>query len=237
MTQPTLRHKGLVAGLGLAIVLSGGPTSAAPASAPSATASTSTSDAIPTSRTTPAPALLAQVRLRLADAPVLKGNFEQRKSVKGFRHPLVSRGEFLVARERGVLWHTREPFASELVITRDRLLSRQASGAVDTQVDAAREPGIRAVNEMLFALMSADLEVLAQRFQIGGALQGTAGWRLVLTPRDAALAQWVARIELEGDRFVQQVRLFEAGGDSSAITLSGHATSASLRREDGARFD
>jgi hypothetical protein len=184
-----------------------------------------------------APSLLEQVRRRLADAPVLKGSFEQRKTVKGFRQPLVSRGDFIVARDRGVLWHTREPFASELVITRDRLLSRQAGGAVDTQVDAAREPGIRAVNEMLFALMAADFDVLAQRFQIEGALQGAAAWRLVLTPKDAALAQWVARIELEGDRFVRLVRLAEAGGDSSAIALSGQATATSLSREDGARFD
>ncbi|MGE5866657.1 MAG: outer membrane lipoprotein carrier protein LolA [Rhizobacter sp.] len=184
-----------------------------------------------------APSLLEQVRRRLADAPVLKGSFEQRKTVKGFRQPLVSRGDFLVARDRGVLWHTREPFASELVITRDRLLSRQAGGVVDTQVDAAREPGIRAVNEMLFALMAADFDVLAQRFHIDGALQGAAAWRLVLTPKDAALAQWVARIELDGDRFVRQVRLAEAGGDSSAIALSGQATATSLSREDGARFD
>ena len=168
---------------------------------------------------------------------MLKGAFEQRKSVKGFRNPLLSRGEFLVARDRGVVWATREPFASQLVVTRDRLLSKQADGTIDTRVDAEHEPGIRAVNEMLFALMAADLPALSGRFQIESALVGKDAWRLALQPRDAALARWVTRIDLDGDRFVRKVRFTEAGGDSSEITLSAHAISPVLARDDAARFD
>ena len=39
---------------------------------------------------------------RLKASPVLKGEFEQTKTLKGFKNPLVSRGEFLVARGQGV---------------------------------------------------------------------------------------------------------------------------------------
>ena len=87
--------------------------------------------------------VLAQVRRRLADSPVLKGAFEQRKTVKGFRNPLVSRGDFLVARDRGVVWATREPFASQLIVTRDRLLSKQADGSVMVR------PGATVVHDRL----------------------------------------------------------------------------------------
>lgn len=184
-----------------------------------------------------APGLLAQVRQRLTDAAVLRGEFEQRKTLKGFKNPLLSRGDFLVARERGVIWRTREPFASALIVTRDRLLSRQADGSVGTQVDAHNEPGIRAINEMLFALMAADLGALSKRFRIEGELLGAAAWRLALVPRDAALAQWLTRIELEGDRFVRSVRLTEAQGDHSAITLSAQAVGSALASEEAARFD
>jgi len=181
--------------------------------------------------------LLAQVRQRLADAPVLKGTFEQRKAVKGFRNPLLSRGDFLVARDRGVIWATREPFPSALIVTHDRLLSRQADGTVNTKVDASHEPGIRAVNEMLFALMSANLAVLSTRFEIEGSLAGKDAWRLVLRPREAALSQWISRIELDGDRFVRKVRITEASGDSSDILLAGHATATTMTSDDAARFN
>ncbi len=183
------------------------------------------------------PAVLAQVRQRLADAPVVRGEFEQRKTLKGFKNPLVSRGAFLVARERGVWWQTREPFVSSLVVTRERLLSRQADGSVGTQVNASSEPGIRAINEMLFALMSADLAQLAQRFRIEGQLAGKDGWSLVLVPREGALAQWVSRIELDGDRLVRHVRFVETVGDSSDIRFSALAGAAALSREEAARFD
>ena len=182
-------------------------------------------------------ALLSQVRQRLVDAPVLKGTFEQRKSIKGFRNPLLSHGDFLVARDRGVVWATREPFASALIVTRDRLLSRQADGTVNTKVDASHEPGIRAVNEMLFALMSANLTALSARFDIDGSLVGKDGWKLVLRPREAALSQWVSLIELDGDRFVRKVRFSEASGDNSEIVLAGHATSTALTPDDAARFN
>ncbi len=183
------------------------------------------------------PAIVAQVRQRLVEAPVLRGEFEQRKTVKGFKNPLLSRGDFIVARERGVLWHTREPFASTLLLTREKLLSRAADGSVAMKLDAREEPGLRAINELLFALMAADLPALVQRFRIEGELQGADGWRLQLTPRDAAVAQWVSRIELEGDHHVRGVRLSEAQGDASVIRFSALATAASLTREEAARFE
>jgi len=185
----------------------------------------------------PVPAVAAQARQRMADAAVVRGEFEQRKTIKSFRNPLVSRGSFLVARDRGVIWQTREPFASSLVVTRDRLLSRQSDGTVVGRVSARDEPGLRAINEMLFALMAADLQALAQRFRIEGELVGSDRWRLVLVPRDAALAQWVTRIELDGDRFVRGVRLHEAQGDVSAIRFSQQAAAAALTREEEQRFD
>jgi hypothetical protein len=185
----------------------------------------------------PVPAVAAQARQRMTDTAVVRGEFEQRKTIKAFRNPLVSRGSFLVSRERGVIWQTREPFASSLVVTRDRLLSRQADGTVVGRVSARDEPGLRAINEMLFALMAADLQALAQRFQIEGELLGADRWRLVLVPREVALAQWVSRIELEGDRFVRGVRLHEAQGDVSAIRFSQQTGAGALTRDEEQRFD
>lgn len=181
-------------------------------------------------------ALLARIRTHLADAPVLRGEFEQRKTLKGFKHPLVSRGDYVVAKARGVVWHTQEPFASTLVLTRERLLARQPDGSVANRLDTAQEPGLRAVNEMLFALIAADLSALTPRFRIDGEERGT-GWKVVLVPRDATLAQWIKRIELDGDRHVNEVRITEAGGDSSQIRFSRQQAGPALTREEEARFE
>lgn len=181
--------------------------------------------------------LLDQVRQRLADAPVLRGEFEQRKTLKGFKNPLLSRGDFLLARDRGVIWRTRQPFASELVVTGERLLTRQTDGRVGTQVDTRREPGVQAVNEMLFALMAADVSTLSKRFKVDGELRGPTGWRLMLVPTDSALASWLTRIELDGERFVNQARWVEAQGDTSVIQLSAQSAASQLSADEAARFD
>ncbi|MDB5848105.1 MAG: lipoprotein carrier protein LolA [Rhodoferax sp.] len=185
----------------------------------------------------PVPPIVADVRARMASEPVLRGDFEQRKTLKGFKNPVVSRGDFLVARERGVIWRTREPFASTLTVTRDRLLVRGADGGVTSRITARDEPGMQMVNETLFALMSADLQALAQRFRIEGELQGKDAWHLTLVPRDAALAQAITRIELEGDRNLRSVRLVEAQGDFSLIRFTQQTASPALTPDEAQRFE
>ena len=183
------------------------------------------------------PPLLREVRQRLTSEPVVRGAFEQRKTVKGFRNPLLSSGDFVVARQRGVLWRTAAPFPSSLVVTRDRVVARQADGTVARRLSASEEPAVRAVSETLFGVMAADLSALVQRFDVGGELQGAQGWRLVLLPREPGLARWIQRVELEGDRFLHTVRLQEASGDATLIRLARHATAARLGPDEEAQFE
>ncbi|WP_423194279.1 LolA family protein [Cupriavidus sp. H18C2] len=81
--------------------------------------------------------LLGDVAARLADAPVIRGQFEQTRKLPGFSHPLVSRGDFVLAKSRGVVWATREPFASSLLVTPDRLVMR-GGGRQGAAADAGR---------------------------------------------------------------------------------------------------
>ncbi|MFC4160465.1 LolA family protein [Chitinimonas lacunae] len=159
--------------------------------------------------------LATSVKGRLADAPLLRGQFDQQKTVRGFKKPLASSGDFLLWRGRGVLWHTRQPFELSMTLTPDALSARQGEAAY--RLDAGQEPGLRAVNELLFALLSGDMAALQRRFRVEGELVGNSGWKLLLTPLDAQLARLLRRVELEGDRYVRRVRLEESNGDASLI--------------------
>ena len=178
----------------------------------------------------------ALVRQRLQLAPVLRGEFEQAKTIKGFRNALVSHGEFMVARGQGVWWHTQQPFESTLVVTRTRLFTRAADGAMSNVMDAQTEPGLREVNELVFSLLSADLDALGDRFAITVQAVGASGWTLSLVPRDANVAKFLRSATLAGDRFVQSVRIDEARGDSTQIRFSHQAPSPALSAADAARL-
>jgi len=173
---------------------------------------------------------------RLKASPVLQGEFEQTKTLKGFKNPLVSRGQFLVARGQGVWWHTQQPFESTLVVTRTRLFTRNPDGTTNNLVDAQAEPGVQQVNALVFSLLAADPEALADKFTVQAQPVGTSGWSLVLTPRDANLAKFLVRATLAGERDVQTVRIEEARGDATQIRFSHQVPSAALTADEAARF-
>lgn len=180
---------------------------------------------------------LAQVRAQVAQVPVLRGEFAQEKQVAGFKNPLRSNGRFLLARDKGVLWTTTAPFPSEIVITQDRILSRQRDGSRRVEVDGKQQPGLRSVNAMMFALMSGDMKALTSTFDVKEE-PAAGGWKMTLVPRSRQLAQAFTSVRLSGDRYVREVELREANGDLTRLRFSGMSEApATLSRDEAARFD
>lgn len=178
------------------------------------------------------------VRQRIAQVPVLRGEFEQDKRISGFKNPLRSQGSFLLARDKGVLWATAKPFPSEVALTRDRILSRQRDGSTRTEMDARKQPALRSVNLMMFALMSGDVEALSSRFDIQVQAQAKDAWRITLRPKPGALARSFESIVLDGDRYVRQVDIAEANGDRTQLKfLNLRETPASLSADEAKRFE
>jgi hypothetical protein len=179
--------------------------------------------------------LASDVRERLSQPEVLRGEFEQAKTVQGFAKPLVSKGDFLVARGKGVLWRTREPFASELRLTRNEIQATQG-GAVSFKLDAGKEPAVRLINSLMFALLNGDVSQLSELFSLSGSTQGRS-WTLQLAPKQAGLAQLLKHVELQGDGLVRRVLIDEANGDKTVIRfLNPRSEPASLSAAEAARF-
>jgi hypothetical protein len=168
------------------------------------------------------PNLAQAVRERLQQPEWLRGEFTQTKKVPGFAKPLVSTGNFVAARGRGVLWRTVKPFASELRLTQTEIRATQG-GQTAMKLDASREPAVRVINTLMFALLNGDVSGLAELFELSGTTKG-AGWQLALTPKPGPLQQVLKKVELDGDGFVRRIQLFEANGDESLIQLTHQRT-------------
>jgi hypothetical protein len=178
------------------------------------------------------------VHARLAPAGVLRGRFEQEKQVQGFRQPLRSTGDFVVAPGRGVVWNTRQPFASTLVLTAKQVQVRKPDG---TRKAVGKSRGGRAaalVNQLMVALLAGDLPTLQKRFELQETLLPEGRWRLDLVPRESALKRAFARLELEGGRHVDAVRLDERSGDRTTLRfLDLRDAPATLAPAEAAEFD
>lgn len=173
----------------------------------------------------------------MARPDVLRGQFTQEKQVSGFSNPLRSQGRFVVAREHGVIWTTLKPFPSEVVVTADRILSRQRDGSTRVELDARQQPALRSVNAVMFALMSGDVQALSSQFNVAATREGR-GWRLHLTPKSSMLARAFRSLTLHGDRHVREVEIVEANDDRTRIRFSEMSEApATLDADEARRFD
>lgn len=176
------------------------------------------------------------VRERLADAPLLRGDFEQTKHLRGFRNPLQSSGHFLLVRDQGAQWDTRQPFPSLTILTRDRLLSKLPDGQTRMTLDGDASPALAAINSLLLALLAGDMDALAEQFNSSETLLDEGAWTLKLRPRETALARLILGIELSGDRYVRHLVIEEHSGDRTEITFSAITDSPTLSAEEASRF-
>lgn len=179
--------------------------------------------------------LAASVKARLSQPDILQGRFEQSKQVAGFKKPLISKGDFLVGREHGVLWRTLSPFTSELKLSRDEIVARQG-GEVVFRLNAGKEPSVRMINSLLFSLLNGDITRLSELFQMDGSISGKS-WQLQLTPKQATLGKIMRKIELSGDQFVRRIDLNEANGDQTSIRFSDQTPKSTLSTEERIRFE
>jgi len=155
---------------------------------------------------------------RLAAAPErFEGAFRQQKYLAELDTSLESSGRFSFERDRRIRWQILEPIHNELLITPDGISSSQ-DGEELLRLDAAGNPGVAIVGEILFAVLSAQWPRLEQYFDLTGEIDGSQ-WHAVLRPRDAAIGQLFERIELRGAQLPREIVLFEKGGDRTTIRL------------------
>jgi len=185
--------------------------------------------------TTSSSHLMTDIDHRLNHAPVVRGDFEQTKTVKGFKKPLLSHGHFLMAKDQGIQWLTTAPFASTLIVTREHLITK--TGDSVQQLDTRTEPSLRAINDLLMAVLAGDMNALDQRFHVEGTLNNKGKWHISLTPKDKEVSLFIARIDMEGADYVERIVLQEKSGDESKLQFMQHSQSDRLSPAESKLFN
>lgn len=188
--------------------------------------------------------LLGPVAGALKSAATMRGAFTQRKFLRELPQPLVSSGEFIVARSLGVDWHTQKPFDATVVLTPAAMIQRGADGSTK-RISADQQPGLKAVGDVFDALFTLDLAKLGETFQLYGEADAEksgekgaekAGWTLGLVPREPAFAKVMNRIVITGSTQPAKIVLFEGSGDRTEIEFGKVATQSELAEADRKRF-
>ncbi|MFG0684662.1 outer membrane lipoprotein carrier protein LolA [Pseudomonas sp. WSY_20] len=173
---------------------------------------------------------LDDLQRQLSAPAVVKGLFIQEKHLRALPQPLLSEGEFVLARDHGLLWMLHTPLRQNYRIDAQGIARRDPSG---WQVLPSRSAGAQQ-NQLFFAVLQGDSTGLQRDFEL--ALSGDATqWQLRLTPRSLLLKQIFSRIDISGGRFVQRIELSETQGDSTVLRLpesTGAAELSDMERSD-----
>ena len=164
----------------------------------------------------------AKIQSMIAKPTVLCGRFEQTKQLVGLKKPVKSSGRFCVLAEKGVLWRSERPFANTIKLTRDEIVQLQGE-RVAMRLEAKKEPTVRMINSVLFALLAGDLDQLEKLFEIDGDVNHQS-WHVTLKPRTAALERAIGAITLDGAEYVKNIAINESSGDRTSIAFSAIQT-------------
>ena len=167
-------------------------------------------------------AAVARIEAQLVRSPILRASFEQERSMRVLKRPLLSRGRLTAVAGRGVLWQVREPHEVTVLVTAEAILEWDDQGP-PRRMEMAASPVFGALGGALLDVLTGDPGKLGTLFELK-PLPAEPGWRLALAPKDPSLAALISAIEIAGGRFVEEVVIREAGGDRTVITFSDFRT-------------
>ena len=164
----------------------------------------------------PAPAdALARIGAQIEQHAVVRAEFTQSKQMAAMKRPLVTSGHLVYSRQHGVLWQIEQPFRMSYVLGEDKIVEIGADG-VRRERGLRDVPGLAQVGRIFRAMLGANTNALREYFD--ATVQGDpAKWEIELKPRQPQLAQFLSGLQLSGGRFVDSIRINEAGGDATQI--------------------
>ncbi len=163
------------------------------------------------------PDALTRISAQVEQFPVVRADFVQSRQIAAMKRPLVTSGRLMFSRQHGVLWQIEQPYRISYVLAEDRVVeiasdgSRRERGPRDV-------PGLAQVGRVFRAMLGTNTGALQEHFDVT-AQADAQKWELILTPRQAQLAQFLSGMRLSGTRFVESIAISEARGDSTQIRL------------------
>jgi len=180
---------------------------------------------------------------RLAEHPVIRGNFEQEKTISSLNRTLKSSGNFIIAAGLGLVWDTVKPFPSTLTLGKDYIIQSR-SGGQKTGLNAQGNETFLRMADVISAIFSGNSRGLIDNFNVyysGGAggivdTAADASWELGLIPRDATIGAFAEKIIMKGSATIRSIQIYERSGDTVQYVLTNHNYPVELNANEKAFF-
>lgn len=144
---------------------------------------------------------------------VVAGDFIQTRSITGIDQPLVSRGDFIFVKLKGIYWHTVEPVEFDT-----RFLHPEFTGSQQPQQP---KPGLmqKRIGQLMMNFLGGDIKSLEKRFHL--ALADKEGvWKLSLDPKRKAVKKQLSLLTIEGADYINEISIINNKSGTTTIKFS-----------------
>jgi outer membrane lipoprotein-sorting protein len=177
---------------------------------------------------------LQQLSEQLAKPSVIHGHFVQEKHLRSLPQPLTSKGDFVLAKDLGLLWLLSTPLKQDYRITSAGIARRAMEEDGRWQMLPGKSAGAEQ-NRLFLAVLQGDSSGLQRDFDL--QLSGDAqAWQLTLVPRSLLLKQVFKQINIDGGALVQRIELLETQGDSTLLKMIDSTSATPLSDSERADF-
>ncbi|WP_300177342.1 outer membrane lipoprotein carrier protein LolA [uncultured Aliivibrio sp.] len=147
---------------------------------------------------------------QLAQSTLVRGDFQQVRTMQMFSQPLLTSGSFLLDHEEGLLWQQTKPFPITLTLTQNKL-RQSINGEAQVMTDA-ENPMSFYFTRLFLSLFKGDTDTIKENFTL--VLSGEKeAWTLVLIPTTSPIDSVFKSIKVEGGIYLNRVVLSEVRGD------------------------
>jgi len=180
-----------------------------------------------------------EICAQLSRQPLVKGTFEQTKTISRLGRSLNSRGNFIIAAELGMVWETLSPFPSTMAVGSDFIIQIAPNGA-KSRLDAQGNETFTSLADTISAVFTGNSRILTEKFDnyfTENRQNGT--WTVGLIPKDNAVRIFAEKIVLSGRNnpvVITTIEIHSQNGDVIRYTLQNHRFPASLTNDEKALF-
>jgi outer membrane lipoprotein-sorting protein len=172
--------------------------------------------------------LLHSIVNQLSQHTAIRANFTQQRQTPALTQPQTSSGQLLFVTGHGMLWQIQQPYQETLALTDKRTLRLDADGRMQS---IRNERGVGQISQMLQGMLTGQLDQVERQFTVQA--KGTvAQWNLHFTPRQSRVAQVLRGIELDGDTYLQRIRIDMQDGTQTDIQMTDTRDAGTLSAQE-----
>ena len=131
----------------------------------------------------------------LSSHGVTAGDFVQEKSLPNTSRKLKSSGTFIFC-DRGVVWHTKKPVSSVMVVEESRIVQTMPDGKKSV-IDGSQNDIFKSSARTISSVFKGDKTSLETFFSVTFSADNEM-WKMELFPRDSVMASAIKKIVLSG---------------------------------------